>query len=330
MRVSPHDLVKYFAVEVAFLSDAVLRWRIRRLWELGKAKGFLPRQLAIETIAYCNAECIMCPYSGMKRRKGIMSRHVHRRIVDKVAEWGAPISLITHAGIGEPLLDKTLEEKIRYEKEAFRNARVTVFTNASLLDEMRSDSLISAGLDEVSISLHGFWKKTYESVMKLPYERTQRNISRFLEINRQAGSPINVQVCFVPNELHSTEEIREFRRYWTGKVNGIVIPPWISWGGFFPHYNKRKQWPCRYIWEVFQIDWDGTVKMCCEDYDTRYPLSNHKNQSLMEVYNSPRMQKQRMNQVHGNFLWPEICRNCIETHDVARQFWKRANLAPIH
>jgi len=255
-----------------------------------------------------------------------MSPDVHRMTVDKVAEWGAPISLITHAGLGEPLIDKALAEKIRYEKEVFKKARVTVFTNAALLDEDRGRELVSAGLDQLSISLNGLKKETYEAVMKLPYERTQQNIARFLEFNGEASSPVKVQVSLIPTELHSEDEIEEFRRYWIRRVDAVVIPLWISWGDFFKHTKKSTRWPCRYIWEVFMVDWDGMVKMCCEDYETRYPLGNLETRSPREVYHSPRMQKQRMDQVNGNFQWPEVCQNCIETHDSAREFWKSTNL----
>ena len=72
----------------------------------------------------------MCPHLSMTRKKGIMSNDVHRMIVDKIAAWGAPISLITHAGLGEPLLDPDLSRKIAYEKEVFKEAQVAVFTNA--------------------------------------------------------------------------------------------------------------------------------------------------------------------------------------------------------
>lgn len=318
--------LKYFPMEVAFVSDVVLRWKIKRQFRLGEVEGILPKQLAIETTCYCNAECRMCPHSGLKRQKGIMSREVHCLIVDKVAKCGAPISSITHAGLGEPLVDNALEEKIRYEKEVFKGATVTIFTNASLLDEKRVRSLISAGLDVISISVQGFRKETYETVMGLSYEQTQRNISSLLKLNKDAGSPIRVQVSLVPTEFHSKEEIEEFLQYWTGRVDAIVIPPWISWGGFFRQTSKKTQWPCRYIWEVLQVDWDGTVKMCCEDYDTRFPIGNLKTQSPTEIFNSPRMQRQRRHQVYGDFRWPEICQNCVEAQDVARDFWKSAKL----
>jgi radical SAM protein with 4Fe4S-binding SPASM domain len=306
--------------------DLCLRNRIQQQFDKGHSGGFLPRQLAIETSAFCNARCVMCPHLAMKRKKGIMADGIHQLIVDKVARWGAPISLITHAGLGEPLLDGTLYKKIGYEKEVFKEAKVVVYTNAGLLDARRSEQLLQAGLDRLSISLNGFKKETYEAVMKIPYDRTMHNITTFLSLAEKRDPPPEVHVSLIPTEFHSIEEIEDYRLYWNNIVDAVIIPPWISWGNFFQHQNKGEQWPCRYIWDVLQIDWDGTVAMCCEDYDTKFPLGDLTQQLPQEIYNSPQLQQQRKNHVEGNFMWPEICKNCVETFDVARAFWETADL----
>jgi hypothetical protein len=270
----------------------------------------------------------MCPYPTLERHKGFMSADVHKLIVDKVFDWGAPIELITHAGMGEPLLDKSITQKIIYEKTVFRKARVAVYSNVSALDEKRSIQLLDSGLDILSVSLNAFRKETYETVMKLPYSRTQTNLHRFIELNRLRGQPVEIHVSLIPTEHHSADEIREFREYWTPLVKNVIIPPLIGWGGHFRVTEHKKQYPCRYIWQVLQVDWDGTVAMCCEDFETRFPLGNLVTSSPGEVYNSSMFQEQRRRQVSGDFSVPSICEGCIESHEVARDFWKTAEVIP--
>jgi hypothetical protein len=270
----------------------------------------------------------MCPYREMKRPKGLMSADVHKTILDKVADWKAPITAIVHAGLGEPLLDKGLAEKIRYEKTVFPEAVLTVISNGSLCDEATCRALISSGVDRFSFSLNALRKETYEKVMQLPFERTQENLKTVLRI-RESFPRLRLAVSLIPTQIHTQEEIREFRQYWEERSVDVFIPPWISWGGFFNHGVRRTQWPCRYIWEVLQINWNGDVQMCCEDYDNRYSPGNLVTQSPQEVFNSARMKKQREDQVQGRFEWPESCLNCIETHDVACKFWLEAQLAPV-
>ena len=305
-----------------------LRRRIHREYQKTQAHGVLPRQLAIETVNHCNAACVMCPYPTLERHKGFMSSETHKVIVDKVAEWGAPIELISHAGMGEPLLDKTLTEKIVYEKSVFPKARVAVYSNVSALDEKRANQLFDSGLDILSVSLNAMDKSTYETVMKLPYERTQINLHRFVQMNAARGKPVEIHVSLIPTEHHTADEIYRFRAYWGPLVNNVIVPPLIGWGGHFKVGTTKKQYSCRYIWQVLQVDWDGTVAMCCEDYETHYPLGNLLSQSPDEVYNSPMFQAQRVRQVAGDFAMPEACVNCVESHEVARDFWQTAEIIP--
>jgi radical SAM protein with 4Fe4S-binding SPASM domain len=288
---------------------------------IGDKRCFMPTHLAIETVSACNADCIMCPSSVLEREKAVMRPDVHQTILIKILDWGAPISLITHAGLGEPLLDIMLEERIQQEKKIFPDSQVIVYTNGSILNEDRALKLIDSGVDTVSFSINGLRKETYEAVMKLPRDNTYRNVERFCEINQKIGSKINICVSAIKTDLLSQEELEEYKQFWETKNIKVTIPPWISWGSYFEHSIRKQQLPCFYIWKTMMIDQDGTVKMCCEDYNSQYPLGNIMTRSPSEIFNSPRMQRQRTQQLNGNFSWPEICKNCIETFEPARDFW---------
>ena len=291
-----------------------------------KTKGIedrlLPTQLALETVNYCTASCVICPYLRMKRPKGVMTMEVFYKVLDTVQAAGAPIKLITHAGIGEPLIDKHLAERIRYERKVFPDACLMIYTNASILTRERARELIDAGVDKISISLNGFRKETYEAVMQLDYERTIENVHGLLKLRRDMDSKLQVQISCVPAEQCSSEELLEFRQYWTGKVDNVVIPPWVNWMGMFNGNSPKFQLPCRYIWSILLVNWDGTVIMCCEDYDGKYPLGNLTKQSLMDVFNGPIITKLRKNQLKGNFDTPPVCKGCLETSmSVVGRYW---------
>jgi radical SAM protein with 4Fe4S-binding SPASM domain len=289
---------------------------------IGHKKSFMPTQLAIETVRACNAKCTMCPSETMKRPRGIMSREVHETILSKISRWGAPVSLITHAGLGEPLLDKMLEDRIRREKEVFPNAQVIVYTNGSLLDEARALKLIASGVDVVSFSINGFRKETYEAVMQLPRDNTYYNVEAFCRLKQRTGSNVGICVSLVKTDLCGQQEIEEYSQYWQARHVTVVTPPWISWGNLLAHSVRKPQHPCLYIWKTMMIDNDGTVKLCCEDYDSQYPLGNIMTQEPSEIFNSPNIQRLRSNQLNGDFSWLPMCRNCTETFEPAADFWK--------
>lgn len=302
---------------------------------VGNRRAFKPTHLAIEMTNACNADCIMCPYSSQTRMKGILKADKHALIIDKIKAWDAPINMITHAGLGDPLLDKRLEDKLVYEKSVFPNAQIIVYTNGGLLDEARARRLLESPVDVVSFSVNGFRKETYEGVMKISRDTTYSNIERFDALRREHPRKVRMAVSLVKTDLCSTEEIKEFVGYWRGRADDIVLPQWISWGDYFEKDPNEvsgsadeEHIPCFYIWKTMMIDHDGTVKMCCEDYDSKYRMGNILEQDPSEIFNSPRMMRQRTDQLLGNFSSPKICQGCSEAKTSARDFWLQAALHP--
>jgi len=318
------------------LSSTEIRARLQS--RIGKTRRFFPTHLAIETINACNADCVMCPYSSMTRKKGIMSMEDHERLLQRVRDWGAPIREISHAGMGDPLLDKRLEEKIIREKEVFPDAAIYVYTNGGLLGPERAERLLRSGVSLISFSINGFRKDTYERVMRIPRDATYRNVEALIERRNALASPVRIQASLVKTALCSLEEVEEWRAYWADRVESLVLPAWISWGDFFDKEDRQntdtlsrrlaEQVPCPYIWKTLMVDQSGIVKMCCEDYDTSLPQGNALTDPLDDIFNSPVMQRQRSDQLRGDFDTPAMCRNCVETGAAARDFWALARLAP--
>jgi sulfatase maturation enzyme AslB (radical SAM superfamily) len=62
-----------------------------------------PEDVIVETFAYCNLRCIMCPYPNLQRSKGEMSFDVFKKIVDEMAMEN-PCGRLWVAILGEPFL----------------------------------------------------------------------------------------------------------------------------------------------------------------------------------------------------------------------------------
>ena len=56
----------------------------------------------------------MCPRESHTRLHGIMDQREYERSIDEVTALGAEQVVLT--GFGEPMLDRRLEQKIRYAK----------------------------------------------------------------------------------------------------------------------------------------------------------------------------------------------------------------------
>jgi len=49
------------------------------------AKASIPVDVAIETVAFCNLRCIMCPQKNLARERGAMSFELFKKIINEVA-----------------------------------------------------------------------------------------------------------------------------------------------------------------------------------------------------------------------------------------------------
>lgn len=287
---------------------------------------YYPTQLALEPFRGCNAKCVMCPTGAMDRRKGALTVENAKIICEKIAEWGAPINRISHAGLGEPLINKNLEEIIKLEKKIFPKASVVIYTNGGLLSEERALCLMDSGLDIISFSINGHDPQNYEKVMKISYEKTLENVLRIRELIVKHNSHMQIHVSMVKTAYHDKDEMTQFREYWEDKVDSVVFPPYITWGGDFGYVGSKKQLSCFYIWKVLMVDNDGTVKMCCEDYDSKHPTGNLLEQSPQEIFNGKFMRFVRKRQINEQFSAPKMCENCVESWDTSLDFWKKPDL----
>jgi len=106
----------------------------------------------------------MCPRDTLSRKRGFMDFGLLEEII-KVAS-SVKRKPVTHLhGVGEPLLDKLLAERIHLAKTCGIQ-RTCIVTNASLLFPETPRKLISAGLDEMKIRFYGTDDESYNNTMK--------------------------------------------------------------------------------------------------------------------------------------------------------------------
>jgi radical SAM protein with 4Fe4S-binding SPASM domain len=119
----------------------------------------LPQNLYLEVTNRCNLKCKACIlYKGSwePSRDVTLDELVH--ITDQLPE----LEQIALHGIGEPLLNEELPAMIRHLKK--RDVFVLFNTNGILIDERRQYELITAGLDELRISLDAASPQGYKAM----------------------------------------------------------------------------------------------------------------------------------------------------------------------
>lgn len=145
----------------------------------------LPHELYIESTTRCNEFCDQCPRTHLGREA---DRHITPDEVRGIIEQIPALERVVLHGLGEPLLNAHLPEIITLLRE--RNVWTLFNTNALLLNEQRGRALITAGLNELRISLDGATPATYARIRGVNQRALPlviRNLTAFEVIKRDLG-----------------------------------------------------------------------------------------------------------------------------------------------
>ena len=143
----------------------------------------LPQNLYLEVTNRCNLKCKACIlYKGSWEPPRDITLDELIRITDQLPE----LRQIALHGIGEPLLNEALPVMIRHLK----NRDIFVFFNSNgiLIDESRQEDLITAGLDELRISLDAASPQGYKAMRNSDkFDQIVFNLKSFVEHKKRLG-----------------------------------------------------------------------------------------------------------------------------------------------
>jgi radical SAM protein with 4Fe4S-binding SPASM domain len=281
------------------------------------SKKRTPTLLQIENTNFCNAKCIMCPHTIMIRKSKIMSLVDFKKIVDNVVK-SYNIKKITITGFGEPLIDPTLVNKIKYVNKKYENIKVDLYTNASMMTRKISNKLLDLKIDRITFSVNGT-KQNYANIVGLDYEKTQNNILYFLDRKKKVGSPTLTNISLMILK-ENEDAIEEFMEFWRPKTDSVRAYPPSDWAGALKNiiqktpFKTNKRWPCSILWNNITVDVEGNVVMCCRDYESRAVFGNILKQDIKEIRSSKKFQELLKNHLNFNFSMP-ICNDCDNSYD---------------
>lgn len=331
-KFDQHSLLEDGSVKWEGFSREILLQQIRQDQESSPITMLRHAEVRYEVTDHCNAECIMCPRESHKlgRPHGIMDMDKYRNSIDEVVDLGCKQVVLT--GFGEPLVDKTLEQKVAYAKS--KGLRTYIICNASLLTKDRGTGLIQSGLDELRVSFYGMRKESYEQVMVgLNFDVTMKNLADFLDTRAELGSKrprLELNWLILPENEEDTDM---FQKYWGDKADAIEI--------WKPHnFGDGRDYRQRYE-EValkntcgrpengpLQIQWDGEVIPCCYDYNNQIVLGNAFEEPVLDILNAEKFRLLRYAHNNKEFRLFPYCDQCDQLleHTDALVYTSRHNL----
>lgn len=276
----------------------------------------LPPFYIIEPTNYCNYRCIMCPNRLYKEKDlGYMNLELFRKIIDEISQKAIFIQLYW---MGEPLLNNNIFYMIQYIKKN-TSAKVILSTNGSLLTQQITKLLCESNLDKIIISLDAIESQEIYSKIRCGGNLKQviNNVEFFLQHNASIDTILQM-LCF---KLNRGEKEKMEKRF--GQYNYLTRFSWLdTWAGSFPSIAdiadevsplisvERKA--CTDLWYKATIHWDGSLALCCHDWNWKIKLGNVSERSLMQLWNSEKMQELRSLHIRKCFDQILLCRNCRE------------------
>jgi MoaA/NifB/PqqE/SkfB family radical SAM enzyme len=161
----------------------------RRYFEsVGYGRSATPARLPVcvylETTNRCNLLCTTCPrtYEELEPPAD-MSWELFTKILDPLPD----IERAVLHGVGEPMLVKNLPAMVRYLKD--RGVYVLFNTNGTVLNEKNGRALMTAGLDELRVSLDAANAKSYRAIRGKDYfGRILKNVRAFRNLQEREGN----------------------------------------------------------------------------------------------------------------------------------------------
>jgi len=268
-----------------------------------------PGELLVELTNSCNLACLMCPHSKMKRSRGVMSQELFRKIIDQAEDLN--IRSIKLAGLGEPLLDKDIADKIAYAKK--KNLSVKMFTNGMLLNRQRAQQLVGSGVDEIFISIDGGSQAVQERLRKgSNFSQIRDNLSNLKRVRQEtkaAGKKIPVVVITVTYQEANKKERKLIKETWGNLVDRIRLFPIHNWNVDVKAPQRPSQ-PCHLPFFQMAICWDGRVALCCIDYECNHQMGDVTKGSISSIWQGDALMGVRKSHLACNSESIALCRAC--------------------
>lgn len=268
--------------------------------------------IRIEVTTRCNYNCIICPREQLTRPLETMSTELFCKILEKVLSETDQYDTVTFPGMGEPFLDPDLTEKIRYVKS--RGLKALLLTNGSMLTVDKFLELQSAGADSIRVSLYGHTPESYCKVHGISNEhifhQIHRNLVEICKVKSSCQLLLTYNVVTGSNDL----ELKDWIDFWKNQVDLLEVWTPHNWGDA-KTYRTIQHGLLKTCGRPFngplQIQVDGTVNMCCFDFDGKLLLGDLKTSSLGQIFSGNAFLKLRAHHESGDYQNSGlICERC--------------------
>lgn len=284
-----------------------------------------PFTVVLDSSEACNFKCNYCFRAdknrevwGYAKNSGLMEWDLFTEAVRQITEFPEAVKQISLSNHGEPLCNRRLPDMVRYIKEKGIPGRVSIHTNASLLDEKYVLDLADSGIDKVVVSLQGMTAEKYRQVCGAPVDMNRLYDMLKLFYEKKKNTMLHIKVADVA--LEQGEEALFYERFLPIADRVFVekiVPIWKGtefseqqakvmvqnkYGAKFP-----KQQCCPVLFHTMVVTPTGDVYPCTQLLSPK-PLGNILDSSLLQLWNGEERKEMLRNQLE--LCAPKQCEGC--------------------
>jgi radical SAM protein with 4Fe4S-binding SPASM domain len=234
--------------------------------------------------------------------KGTMTDGLFTKVVNECAVNN--VKTIVPFFRGEPFCDPKFVKRMQYIIAKMPDTRIEMATNGTLITQKDIENLCGFGVDFISISID-------TGDRNLTQEQKERADQAVEMISKSKTEKMFLQVSTV-EVGQGTEALNEFFHKWKDKVNRVRVFEQHTIAGKYGKTKREKEGRtyCKKLDSDMVIYFDGTVSLCCYDWDRKpNEIGNANDSMLKEIwngakYNSIRRQHKELK------ITDRVCRNC--------------------
>ncbi len=284
----------------------------------------VPCQLDFELSTYCNYRCPMCPF-GMPQDarpeafdavSGYFPFELYRKVIDEGAPLG--VRAIDLSYYNEPLLRRDLIEFVTYA-ESRGILDIMFSTNAQLLSQALSETLLGTGLTRLLVSLDAGTEETFKKVrVGGDFHKVVRNLEYFLRRKKERRQVLPItRVSFVKTKLNE-HELPDFITRWKPLVDYLSIQELVEMDGMQTSLTPQSRlsnddFHCHHPWHRMTLRANGDALPCCTVWGQQLPMGNVNRQSIAEIWTSAQMRSLRRLHKEGRYYENPVCKKCAES-----------------
>ena len=292
---------------------------------------YAPLQINVEPSSFCNAKCLDCPNTLLKRNKSFLNLELFKKAISDIQDKE---QRIVFSGIGEPLLNNKINEIIK-------SANDFCTTLHTSLQIMPDENFPYKSLDHIRISIDSDAKNSFERIRK---GCSWQNIEDFIEKSSNLKETYEtifpeIGLDFVRRNI-SEADIIPFLKKWRKKCKPVFKDDFFRW----PYSNKPdeiswyqiskqsdycgtskdtstvsyepfKRRLCRNAFDLTILS-DGNVTACPFDTEGNlFYLGNIKDNTLLEIWNFDKSKEWREKHLKKNFYKNSYCFNCHDWYN---------------